>query len=261
MEGGVAVQLIDPSTMTQKPDGVESIQVGDARGVQVDANSARTIELANLEKPGIKSNRYLVKGWVRYDDVEGDGYLEMWNHFGEQSYFSRTLADAKGPMQKITGTSDWRVFLLPFNAEEGMTPDKLVVNLVLAGKGKVWITDLRLVDLGAPGAKGVMWWTPRQAGWLGGGVGCLGAVLGILSAVLARRSAGASILLAKACVGAGLLLGVFAVVAGVVGQPWHVWYLPALLGAILVFVFGARLPAIRRETLDLELRRMRAADA
>ena len=39
MEGGVAVQLIDPSTMTQKPDGVESIQVGDARGVQVDANS------------------------------------------------------------------------------------------------------------------------------------------------------------------------------------------------------------------------------
>lgn len=264
MQGGVGVELIDPATMKEKPQGVEPLRFGDVQGLRIEADGARTLELAVVDQPGIKSNRYLVKGWVRYDEVEGDAYLEMWNHFGEQAYFSRTLGEGKGPMQKMTGTSDWRTFLLPFNADEGMVPDRLEINLVLAGKGKVMIADVRLVDLGEAGAHvlpGDPWWTPRQAGWIGGAIGCLGAALGFLASALARRSAARSILLARVCVGAGLLIGQVAIVALVLGQPWHVWYLPALVGVLLLIGFGIRLPAIRRASTDLELRRMRAADA
>lgn len=262
MEGGVPVDLVDPNAMNEKPSGLEKVPAGDKTALQITTDEACSVELAVIEKPTITSPRYLVKGWIKYEGVEGDGYMEMWNHFGEQSYFSRTLGDGKGPMGKITGTSGWRVFLLPFTAEEGMKPDRLEINLVLAGKGKVTVTDVRLVDIGAvEKGLGAAWWTQRQSGWIGGGVGCFGALLGMLASLLARRSSHGSILLAKGALVVGAALGIVAIVAVSLGQPWHVWYLFALVGVILMFAFGARLPSLKRETTALELRRMHAVDA
>src|SRR5258706_160420 len=64
---------------------------------------------------------YAIIGKIKYESVEGDGFLEMWNYFPpakpgspEEKYFSRTLGES-GPMGKITGSSDWRVFKVPFN--------------------------------------------------------------------------------------------------------------------------------------------------
>lgn len=144
MQGGVAVALDRPGA------GVERTKVGDAPALTVRGKAGRktTSLLATIEKPGITSIRYAVKGWIRYDGVEGDGFVELWNHFGEQAYFSRTLGDA-GPMAKVTGDSGWRVFFLPFTANEGMTPDKLTLSLVLPGVGTATVTDVRLVDFGA----------------------------------------------------------------------------------------------------------------
>ena len=49
-------------------------------------------------QPKITTDFYAVTGEVRYDNVEGDGFLEMWNHFGETAaYFSRTLG-ITGPL-------------------------------------------------------------------------------------------------------------------------------------------------------------------
>lgn len=262
MEGGVAVELIDPQSLKDKPAGVESIKIGNDTGLQIAADGVLTVRVANIDKPDIKSERYVVKGWVKYDDVEGDGYMESWNHFGGDAFFSRTLGEQKGPMQKIAGTSAWRVFVLPFNAEKGARPDRIEVNLVLAGKGKVVLTDLRLVDLGdaKAGATGA-WWTERQSGWLGGILGCACAALGMSATFVARRSLSRSIAIAKAATACGTVLLAGALVAALAGQPWHVWYLLGLIGLILTVVFATHLPRIRRQAIEFELRRLSAADA
>jgi hypothetical protein len=258
MEGGQEVKMVDPDASR----GIEQISIGKNKGLKITTTEEKTVELAVINKPEVLGKRYLVKGWIKYSGVEGDGYMELWSHFGEQAFFSRTLGDGKGPMQKLTGDSDWRVFILPFDMEEGMKPDKLVVNLVLKGKGEVILSELRFVSFPASDPKAQSgWWSPRDAGWIGGGIGCLGAVFGTAAAILARRSTQGSILLAKIALTIGFLSLVGAGVAAAMSQPWHVWYPPALLGVILVLVFGFRLPAIRRASVEGELRRMRAVDA
>lgn len=140
MEGGVSVDLSHPG------EGVEKLKIGNADALVIHGGDGETTrQLCEIAKPPVISPRYLVKGWLKYDDVAGDGYVELWNHFGDDAFFSRTLGD-KGPMGKVTGTSGWRIFLLPFTAKEGMTPDKLTLNLVLPGHGTVTVTDVRLVD-------------------------------------------------------------------------------------------------------------------
>jgi hypothetical protein len=115
----------------------------------------------------------------------------MWSEFPEApgspagKYFSRTLAEV-GPLQKITGSAEWRPFLVPFDATQSKTlPSKLILNLVLAGAGTVEFSDVELVQFANPGA---MWASvgagasasTLQPGWRGPGVilaGCAGLAL------------------------------------------------------------------------------------
>src|SRR5262245_39901377 len=48
--------------------------------------------LLTIERPKITSARYALRGRVRYEGVEGEGYLEMWNQFPNGGrFFSRSL--------------------------------------------------------------------------------------------------------------------------------------------------------------------------
>ena len=124
-------------------------------------------------KGSIERVRTLINGGTPdrpplFDLLRNDAVL---SHFaGEKAYFSRTLAES-GPLQSISGRSDWRPFQLPFAArdESGWLddrPERLDLNLVLPGAGKVQLRSLRLVqyditdDSSGPGtAEGV----PRQS--------------------------------------------------------------------------------------------------
>src|SRR5437764_15022690 len=153
-----------------------------------------SIALWKVESPGVTTKFYALRGKLRYKDVDGTGYLETWNEFAanEQGQpniraFSRSLADY-GPFGKLSGTSDWRDLLIPFNAEgTKQSLGKLELNLVLAGAGEVEITDLQLLEFADSGAmwaalgpgmgkaKTIMSWSYRPA---------VGADLVIHSAVL-----------------------------------------------------------------------------
>lgn len=109
--------------------------------------------LLKLEQPGVHTKAYGLRCKVRYSEVEGAGYLEMWNVFPPQEgakddlrAFTRTMGNA-GPMSKLTGTSEWRASFLPFNAE-GAKGDvkRLEVNVYLSGKGRVEIKDVELLE-------------------------------------------------------------------------------------------------------------------
>ncbi len=143
-----------------------------------------------IERPAIKGPRYALTGQVRYEGVEGSGYLELWNHFPDGSqYFSRTLGDS-GPMMKLQGTSAWRAFTLPFDATGAPPPNRLVINVVLPGRGVVYLGPMQLVDSGGADQRdsSAAGWTLDQTGGFVGGlagglIGCVGALIGLLTSL------------------------------------------------------------------------------
>ncbi len=162
-------------------------------------------------------------------------------------------------MKKLSGTSDWRDFELPFHAEPGMTLHRLTLNVVLPGAGKVIVSQpLTLAPLDSAG----QWWTEPQAGWIGGS---LGAVVGILGGLIGLSMAWQqSRLLTFGLCGLALAICGISLIAGIialgVGQPWHVCYPLLLLGVIGLTVLGFNLRTVVRRFREDELRRMNAVD-
>jgi cbb3-type cytochrome oxidase subunit 3 len=116
-------------------------------------SSPKTYPLLVLDKPGVKTKAYAWSGKIRYQSVQGVGYLETWNQFPSaqagqraQRFFSRGLADV-GPFSKITGGSGWRSLLIPFNADGAKDAvERIEMNLVLPGPGEVEISNLELLE-------------------------------------------------------------------------------------------------------------------
>ncbi len=220
------------------------------------AGEGLSVTLVEIPNPGITRDRYVVRGRVRYRGVGGNAYLEMWNWFADGShYFTRTLADA-GPLQRITGTSDWRDFGLYFDATGAKSPpEKLTVGLVLPESGEVSISNLTLVDLDPVTA-------PRTPGFWGG---VAGSILGLSGALLGLLAGAGR---ARAFVLAGLkglmAVGVVGIALGLIGlyrqAPYGIFYPLLLVSAIALAVPALSLPGIRKRYEELELRRMRALD-
>jgi hypothetical protein len=218
-----------------------------------------TTTILIVSEPSISSPHYAVRGKVKYEGVAGDGYLELWNDFESAGkYFTRSLAPW-GQMKKLSGSSGWRSFELPFYAERGMRPKQLTLNVVLPGAGKVTVSQTTLVDLSSTGA----WWTEPQAGLWGGLLGSFVGILGGLVGWLSSR--GKSPSLTKGLYSLGLTIGSVSLTAGLVavciGQPWHVTYPLLLCGIIAVFVFGANFRQFLQRRRNDELRRIAAVDA
>jgi len=208
---------------------------------------------------------YRITGRVKYANVQGDGYLELWNCFAglpqasEQRYFSRTIVES-GEMGKLTGSSDWRVYSLPFNSRGAPgAPTKLEINLVLPGKGVVYLEPIKLQEFS--GARG--WWsgqTTNLVGGIGGGVvGCLGGLAAWLAAK--GKARGFVLGIYRFFFGLGVVCSIMLAVALVAGQPLEVWLIFLLGGAILATVGPTNLRRARKQYEELEMRRMTSVDA
>jgi hypothetical protein len=215
-----------------------------------------------IDDPRIESLRWSVHGEVRHEGVEGEGYLELNNVLPSGTYFSRTL-EAQGPMRKLTGTSDWRPFVLPFDATGGAPPTRLELNVFLPKGGSVEVRNVEVVDGSFERGGGGGWISAPMAGGvygiLGAIFGCLAGLLGWLSSRGAPRGIVMSLLafLLAMCVADVA----FALVAQLAGQPGYLVY-PPLAGGVL----GSALLVVLRRTIvaryrDLELRKMQSMDA
>ncbi len=233
------------------------------------------VRLLTVSNPPVTKILYAVQGEVKYEGVQGDGFLEMWNVFPplkpgmpEGKFFSRTLG-ASGEMGKISGTSDWRPFTLPFNRKGASgPPTRLELNLVLPGRGTVWLGPLKLVqfegeNLGAAASPSGAWWSPRTTGWIGGIGGTLaGGSIGLLAWLTGRGKARAFVVVtSKALMVLGGVLFVAGLFAIGLNQPYMVWSVLVCLGAVFLGVFGAYLRTWQKQYEALELRRMASVDA
>lgn len=255
-----AEELVRTVTLAEEPLTVAAVPGEQAR------------MLIELPDPGISSRVYALKGRIRYEDVEGEGFLQMDNHFGELgTFFTKTLAPT-GPLGKISGSSDWRPFVLPFNTSSGdqadmpPLPEKLTLTLFLPGRGTVSIGDVALYQY-APGEDPLQmtgaWFGSRTAGLLGAVGGTLLGVWGALIGILASRGKARGFVLgsAGAMLGIGMLFLIGGVVALAMAQPYAVYYTLFLFGIILVAVIGMMRGSLAARYEAFELKRMQSMDA
>jgi hypothetical protein len=115
---------------------------GSIRIVAPESTTVRLFETGDID---VENATLIYQAKVRTEGEEGKVYLEMACSFaGKGEFFSRGL------MTPITGTTDWTTEEIPFFLQKDQNPDNVKLNLVITGKGTVWIDDVRVIA-GAPG--------------------------------------------------------------------------------------------------------------
>jgi hypothetical protein len=93
--------------------------------------------LAEVTGLDIEAAKLIYKAKVK-TALDGDVFLEMWVAVGGGLYFSKGLND------RVKGKSEWKSIQTPFMFQQGQKPEKATLNLVINGKGTVWIDDIVL---------------------------------------------------------------------------------------------------------------------
>jgi len=113
----------------------------DGKGsLRIDATQPMTVPLFEVTDLDIEDATLLYQASLRSERLDGRAFLEMWLRFpGKGEFFSRGLdRPLNGTMSRMTST-------IPFFLKAGERPDLVRVNLVVEGKGRVWIDDIRLL--------------------------------------------------------------------------------------------------------------------
>ena len=105
--------------------------------VRITTKHPTTVCLGEIIGLDVENARLLYTAKVK-SDLDGVAFLEMWAHVGGGQYFSRGMTDP------IKGKSDWMSIQTPFMFQKGQNPDLVILNLVINGKGTVWIDDIVL---------------------------------------------------------------------------------------------------------------------
>jgi hypothetical protein len=71
-------------------------------------------------------------------DLDGTAFLEMWVTVAGGQYFSKGMNDV------VSQKTDWKILQTPFMFEKGQKPEKVILNLVINGKGTIWVDDIVL---------------------------------------------------------------------------------------------------------------------
>lgn len=107
--------------------------------LRITATQPTTIRLYETGDVDVENARLTYQAKIRTEGVEGKVYLEMWCQFtGKGEFFSRDLASP------LSGSIDWSTEETPFFLQKGENPDNVKLNLVIEGKGTVWIDDIHL---------------------------------------------------------------------------------------------------------------------
>jgi hypothetical protein len=115
-------------------DGGGSLRI-DAIG-----DGTTTIRLYETGDIDIEYARLIYRARLRSEGVAGRAYLEMWCRFpGYGEAFSRGLD------RPISGTTEWTTEEIPFFCKKGENPDNVKLNVVIEGKGTVWIDEIELL--------------------------------------------------------------------------------------------------------------------
>ena len=133
------LSLDDPSAVSPKIVADTQVKVEGASSLKVTTKWPTTVCLGEVTGPDVENAKLIYSAKVK-TALEGKGlaFLELWAHVGGGQYFSKGLNDT------VSQKSDWKTIQTPFLFQKGQKPDKVTLNLVINGKGTVWIDDVVL---------------------------------------------------------------------------------------------------------------------
>lgn len=107
---------------------------------RIEVDDSTTAGLMAIGNVDIEDALLVYQAYLKTDSLEGRAFLEMWCNFpGKGRFFSRDLSTP------ISGTTDWSREHTPFRLKAGENPDSVYLNVVVDGRGTVWIDDIRLL--------------------------------------------------------------------------------------------------------------------
>lgn len=107
---------------------------------RITADEPTTVRLYETGDLNVENARLIYRAKLRTEDLKGKAYLEMLCQFnGKGEFFS------KGLNAPLSGTTDWTTVETPFFLKKGENPDNVRLNVVVDGKGTVWVDDVRLL--------------------------------------------------------------------------------------------------------------------
>jgi hypothetical protein len=138
-ENLMELSLDDPTLASPKIEADAKVKVEGASSLRITAQWPTTVCMGEVPGPNIENTKLVYSAHVKTQlEAGGTAFLEMWVHIGGGQYFSRGMNDAIGQ------ESDWKTIQTPFLFQKGQRPEKITLNLVIQGKGTVWIDDVVL---------------------------------------------------------------------------------------------------------------------
>lgn len=131
------LNLDDINDLGLKIENDSTIKVEGNGSIKISTPWPTTVCLGEVTGLDIENARLIYKADVR-SQLDGAALLEMWVHVAGGQYFSRGLNST------VTGNSDWRSIQTPFMLQKGQKPDRVTLNLIINGKGTVWIDNIVL---------------------------------------------------------------------------------------------------------------------
>jgi hypothetical protein len=114
----------------------------DADAWLVESDEPRVVRLFEVTGPEINQALLAYRATLKSEGLTGRAYLEMWCRLpGRGEFFSRGLD------QPVSGTTDWSSFQVPFRLRKDQRPDLVKLNVVVEGRGKLWVKDVELLKL------------------------------------------------------------------------------------------------------------------
>ncbi len=131
------LSLDDASSIGLKIQTDSKIKVEGKGSIKITTLWPTTVCLGEVTGLDIEDAKLVYTARVK-SDLEGAAFLEMWAHVGGGQYFSR------GMNNTAQGKSDWKTIQTPFVFQKGQRPDKITLNIVINGKGTLWIDNIVL---------------------------------------------------------------------------------------------------------------------
>lgn len=133
------LNLDDASTIGTTIQTDTQLKAEGKGSIKITTQWPTTICLGEVTGLSVENAKLLYKAKVK-SDLDGSAFLEMWVHVGGGQYFSRGMNDV------VSQKTDWKLIQTPFVFQKGQRPDKVTLNLVINGKGAVWIDDIVLIQ-------------------------------------------------------------------------------------------------------------------
>ena len=131
------LNLDDKNDLGLKIENDSSVKMEGDGSIKISTLWPTTICLGEVTELDIENARLIYRAHVK-SLLDGAAMLEMWVHVGGGQYFSRGLNST------ISGNSGWTSIQTPFLLQKGQTPDKVTLNLIINGKGTIWIDNIVL---------------------------------------------------------------------------------------------------------------------